>query len=106
MIKIIEKKVSFLILIRCTSHKNDKVKKIDACTNLSKLNNSSQLVVGIYCPGVQHSTKMMSVHKIAAERLYLKNSFIINYFLRITQIRADYYKKKPPANAEGSNIIF
>jgi len=68
---------SSLIFISENSHKQVKTKNILACTNLSKLNNSSQLVVGMYCPGVQHSTKIISVHKTAANKLYFKSSFII-----------------------------
>ncbi len=77
MIKIIENLFSLWDLTRKVSHKKDKEKKIDACTNLSKLNNSSQLVVGIYCPGVQHNINMMRVHKMAAVKLCFKSSFSI-----------------------------
>lgn len=74
---MIDKLESLLIFRNEISHKQLKTKNILACTNLSKLNNSSQLVVGIYCPGVQHSKKIISVHKKAAKRLYFKSSFII-----------------------------
>ena len=47
-------------------------KKIDACTNLSKLNNSSQFEVGIYFPGVQHKIKMTSVQIIENQSDFLR----------------------------------
>lgn len=36
-----------------------KPKNIEACTHLSKLNNSSQETLGINCPGVEHSNKIV-----------------------------------------------
>lgn len=42
----------------------DNTKKIAAWTSLSKLSNSSQLAVGMYCPGVAHKTKIKSAHAV------------------------------------------
>ena len=94
MTKIIDVFESLFDLNKNISHKIVNVKKILACTNLSKLNNSSQLDVGIYCPGVQHSPKMISVHKMAAVKLCFKSSLNINRFLLIKQILVYYCKQK------------
>lgn len=37
-----------------------KIKKMEACTHLSKLSNSSQFAEGMYCPGVAHKIKMIN----------------------------------------------
>lgn len=54
--------------------KNNKlhnIKNIDACTHLSKLNNSSQLALGINWPGVAHKAKIMVAHINAKTGLFL-----------------------------------
>ena len=90
-IKIIETSDNLLALNPTNSHNEVKVKNILACTNLSKLNNSNQCAVGTYLPGVQHSTKMIIVHKMAKSRLYFKSSFIIKGVPADNSVSAVYY---------------
>ena len=77
MIKITEEPESLLLVYKNNNQNTTNIKKMLACTNLSKLNNSSQSVVGMYCPGVQHKIKIMSVQITATNKLYFKINFNI-----------------------------
>lgn len=79
----------FMVII---SSKLQSIKKIEACTNLSKLNNSSQLVVGIYCPGVAHKIKIISAQRTAQKTKYFKSIFFKNKkpFLQVFKERVNF----------------
>ncbi len=64
-------------LITYKNHKLDKIKNMLACTNLSKLNRSSQWALGTYLPGVQHSIKITTVQMKANAKEYLKIVFTV-----------------------------
>jgi len=64
-------------LIKYKNHKLDKIKNILACTNLSKLNRSSQWALGTYLPGVQHNIKITTVQMKANAKEYLKIVFTV-----------------------------
>ena len=70
--------------IPTTKHKLHKTKNSEACTNLSKLNNSSQLVLGIYWPGVAHKIKITSAQAMV---------IIVEYF-KIIVFKPKYYCRR------------
>ena len=52
-----------------------KIKNMEACTHLSKLNNSNQLALGIRWPGVAHKAKIIAAQINESNGLLLYSSF-------------------------------
>ena len=70
-----------MYFIPTTKNKQLNTKKSEACTNLSKLNNSSQLVLGIYWPGVAHKIKINKAQVIQRATEYFNINLMRNKFM-------------------------